>query len=538
MTQKKPILLCILDGWGISDLRENNAIAAANLPNWQHLWDSPRTLLNASEQFVGLPKGQMGNSEVGHMNIGSGRPVRQLLPRINEAIESGEFAKNDALQKFIAGLKATGGACHLLGIASNGGVHGHINHIIELMRIMNEAGVKTWLHAFTDGRDVAPTSALEQGFVASLQAACDALPHVQFATIGGRYYGMDRDNNWERVQHSYDAIVSGIGFEANNALEAVQRAYERGENDEFIKPSVIAGYEQMEPHDGVLMSNYRPDRARQIMQAFTMQDFDGFQRTGFRDSIVSESEPRSGWGAGISSPLIKNILGVADYWSEDCPLVIPAMFPLEKLENTLGAVLAEAGRTQLRIAETEKFNHVTYFLSGANGAFAGEERILIPSPKVATYDMQPEMSAFEVTAQLVAAIKSERFDFIAVNYANPDMVGHTGDLNAAIKAVEAVDKCLGELMQAIDGAGGVMLVTADHGNVEMMRDEKGNPHTQHTVNLVPFVVYGTSGSRVEGLGFRGVKLRDGGALCDIAPTILQLMHLAQPTAMTGENLII
>jgi 2,3-bisphosphoglycerate-independent phosphoglycerate mutase len=506
MKKQKPILLCILDGWGISDATENNPIAAAQLPNWQLLWnETPRTLLNASEQFVGLPSGQMGNSEVGHMNIGSGRPVRQLLPRINESIAAGELAQNQALQDFIAKLKASGGACHLLGVASDGGVHGHIDHIIALMQIISNAGVKTWLHLFTDGRDVAPKSAQEQGFVVKLQQAADLLSNVSIATIGGRYFGMDRDNNWDRVEYAYQAIVEGIGLEAHNALDAVKRAYERGENDEFIKPTVLDGYERAAAHDGIFMTNFRPDRARQIMQAFTMDNFSCFER----------------------SILTFTALGVADYWSEDCPLTISAMFPLEKLTATLGEVISNNGLTQLRIAETEKFNHVTYFLSGANGAFAGEERILIPSPKVATYDMLPEMSAFEVTDKLVEAINSGNYDFIAVNYANPDMVGHTGDLVAATKAVEAVDLCLGRLLEAINTTGGVMLVTADHGNVEQMKDSKGNPHTQHTTNLVPFIVFGAG----------DLHLHDGGALCDIAPTILQLMQLKQPPEISGKSLI-
>jgi 2,3-bisphosphoglycerate-independent phosphoglycerate mutase len=506
MTRRQLILLCILDGFGVTDASPSNAISAAKLPNWQYLWNnSPHTLINASEQFVGLPSGQMGNSEVGHMNIGSGRPVRQLLPRINEAIAAGELVHNQALQEFIAELKSKGGACHLLGVASDGGVHGHIDHIIALMQILADAGIKTWLHLFTDGRDVAPTSAKEQGFIVKLQQAADALPNVHIATIGGRYFGMDRDNNWERVEYAYQAIVSGIGLEAHNAVDAINRAYARGENDEFIKPTVLDDYEGAQANDAIFMTNFRPDRARQIMQAFSMDNFAGFVR------------PIPTFTA----------LGVADYWSEDCPLTIPAMFPLEKLSATLGEVLANCGLKQLRIAETEKFNHVTYFLSGANGAFAGEERILIPSPKVATYDLQPEMSAFEVTDKLVEAINSGAYDFIAVNYANPDMVGHTGDLNAAIKAVEAVDLCLGRLRAAIDAAGGVMIVTADHGNVEQMQDAKGNPHTQHTTNLVPFLIYGAV----------DLSLRDGGALCDIAPTILQLMRLKQPTEMSGNSLI-
>jgi 2,3-bisphosphoglycerate-independent phosphoglycerate mutase len=499
--------LCILDGWGIREQVEHNAIALAELPNWCALWQvSPSTTLNASEHFVGLPKGQMGNSEVGHMNIGSGRPVRQLLPRINEAIEAGVLGNNQALQAYIAALKASGGACHMLGIASDGGVHGHIQHIIALMRIMQQAGVKTWLHLFTDGRDTEPHSAKDKAFIATLMQECERLSLVKIATLGGRYYGMDRDNNWERVEHAYNAIMDGVGFEARSAIDALEKGYERGESDEFIKPSIIDGYEGLQPHDGVFMTNYRPDRARQIMQAFTMENFSGFARR---------------------IPVVAHALGLADYWSEDCPLIIASMFPLEKLSHTLGEVLAQAGKIQLRIAETEKFNHVTYFLSGANGTFDGERRILLDSPKVATYDMQPEMSAPPVTGHLVEAIMSGEYDFIAVNYANPDMVGHTGDEKAAISAVQAVDACLGRVRAAVDAAGGVLLVTADHGNVEEMRDIKGNPHTQHTTNPVPFIVHGVG----------NITLHNDGALCDIAPTILALMHIAQPVEMTGKSLI-
>lgn len=505
MHNKKPVLLCILDGWGIGEDNENNTITQATLPNWNNLWHNhPKTLLNASEQFVGLPKGQMGNSEVGHMNIGSGRPVRQLLPRINESIDSGEFAKNIQLQQFITSLKQSGGDCHLLGIASNGGVHGHIEHIKTLMNIFSEASIKTWLHMFTDGRDVEPNSALESGFINDLQDLCDNLDCVNFATVGGRYYGMDRDNNWDRVEHSYNAMTAGVGFEAHNAVDAVEKAYMRGESDEFIKPSIVDGYNGMAANDGVMMTNYRPDRARQIMQAFTMQEFNGFKR-----KIQTF-----------------NALGVADYWSEDCPLTVPAMFLLEKLQYTLGEVIADANLKQLRIAETEKYNHVTYFLSGANSTFTGEERILIPSPKVATYDLQPEMSAYEVTEKLVEAINSSEYDFIAVNYANPDMVGHTGNMKAAIEAIEAVDKCLGNLCNAITGQGGIMLITADHGNVEIMQDKNGKPHTQHTTNLVPLIAYGYD-----------KQLNKDGALCDIAPTIIDILGIEKPKAMTGKSLI-
>jgi 2,3-bisphosphoglycerate-independent phosphoglycerate mutase len=508
MEKKKPIVLCILDGWGVREESAHNAIALAELPHWRALWRvSPSTTLNASEHFVGLPKGQMGNSEVGHMNIGSGRPVRQLLPRINEAIEAGVLIDNEALQHFIAALKLSGGACHMVGIASDGGVHGHIAHILALMQIMQEAGVVTWLHLFTDGRDTEPHSARDKGFIATLVQACERLPLVRIASLGGRYYGMDRDNNWERIAHAYDAIVEGIGFEARDALDALDKGYMRGESDEFIKPSVMEGYEGMNPKDGIFMTNYRPDRARQLMQAFTMQEFSGFSRR---------------------IPVVGQALGLADYWSEDCPLTAPAMFPLEKLSHTLGEVLASAGKTQLRIAETEKFNHVTYFLSGANGTFEGEQRILLDSPKVATYDMQPEMSALMVTEKLVEAIGSGDYDFIAVNYANPDMVGHTGDEAAAIAAVEVVDGCLGRVREAVDAVGGILLVTADHGNVEEMRDSKGNPHTQHTTNPVPLIVHGAG----------QIPLHHDGALCDIAPTILALMDVPQPAEMTGKSLVV
>jgi 2,3-bisphosphoglycerate-independent phosphoglycerate mutase len=507
---KTPTLLCILDGWGQRDAHADNAIAQARTPHFDALMHTnPHGLINASEHFVGLPKGQMGNSEVGHMNIGCGRPVRQLLPRINEATQDGTLANNAALQSFIHALKGSGGACHLMGLCSDGGVHAHINHIITLANVVAKEDVAVWLHIITDGRDTAPTSARDHGFVQKLAKLSEEHPNIRIATVSGRYYAMDRDNNWERIHHAYDAFTQGIGFEGKDAVSALEAAYARGETDEFIKPTVLAGYEKMHTDDGVLMANFRPDRARQIMQAFTMPTFDGFPR------------PHG---------LVTNALGIADYWSEDCPLTVPAMFPLEQVSESLGEVLATHGRTQLRMAESEKFNHVTYFFSGGNGQFEGEERVFVASPSVPTYDLQPEMSAPEVTDNLVAAIRSRAYDFIVVNYANPDMVGHTGNHAATVAAIEAVDACLGRIAEAMHEVGRVWLITADHGNAEMTKDEKGQPHTQHTVNLVPLIVAGLKNANV--------TLREGGALSDLAPTLLTLMHLPIPTAMTGTSLLV
>jgi 2,3-bisphosphoglycerate-independent phosphoglycerate mutase len=507
---KTPTLLCILDGWGQRDAQVDNAIAQARPPHFDALMvANPHGLINASEHFVGLPKGQMGNSEVGHMNIGCGRPVRQLLPRINEAIADGSLVNNTALQAFIQALKTSGGACHLMGLCSDGGVHAHLQHIITLANLVARENVPVWLHIITDGRDTAPTSARDNGFVQALVTLCAEHPNIRIASVSGRYYAMDRDHNWERVQHAYDAFTQGIGFEGKDAISALEAAYARGETDEFIKPTVLEGYERMEAADGVLMANFRPDRARHIMQAFTMEAFDGFPR------------PHG---------IVAHALGIADYWSEDCPLTIPAMFPLEQVSESLGEVLATHGKTQLRIAESEKFNHVTYFFSGGNGQFAGEERIFVPSPSVPTYDLQPEMSAPEVTDKLVAAIRSRAYDFIVVNYANPDMVGHTGNHAAVVKAIEAVDACLGRVADAMREVGGTWLITADHGNAEQTKDEKGQPHTQHTTNLVPLIAVGLKDANV--------TIREKGALSDLAPTLLTLMNLPIPAAMTGTSLLV
>ena len=488
----------------------DNAIAQAQTPVYDALVAaSPHGLINASEHYVGLPKGQMGNSEVGHINIGSGRPVRQLLPRINEAIEKGTLAGNTALGEFIAALQASKGACHLLGLCSDGGVHAHINHIMELARIIAEAHIPVWIHAITDGRDTAPTSARDHGFIVKLVTLCTEQPLIRIATLGGRYYAMDRDHNWERVQHGYDAIASGIGLEGRDALSALDAAYERGETDEFMKPTVLDGYEGIQAGDGVLMANFRPDRARQIMQAFTVASFNGFARSLTLQPVA---------------------LGVADYWSEDCPLTIPAIFPLEQVPESFGEVLAAHGKRQLRIAESEKFNHVTYFFSGGHPQFEGEERLFVASPHVATYDLQPEMSAPEVTDKLVEAIGSGAYDFIVVNYANPDMVGHTGNHKAVVAAIEVVDSCLGRLRDAMQASGGVWFITADHGNAEITKDENGQPHTQHTTNLVPFIAVGMDPA--------ACAIRSGGALSDIAPTLLHCLDLPVPAAMTGTTLLV
>lgn len=506
MNQPTPFLLCILDGWGHHEASEHNAIAQAATPNWDALWrDCPHTTIDASEHYVGLPKGQMGNSEVGHMNIGSGRPVRQLLPRINEAIEDDKLRQNAELLRFITTLKESGGTCHLMGLCSDGGVHAHIRHIMELATILAGNDVPVKLHIITDGRDTAPHSARDQGYIDQLEALAEDHDRITLVTMSGRYYAMDRDKNWDRIERAYQAMVHGVGFDAADATAALRAAYERGEGDEFVQPSVIGDYEGMGEKDGVLFANFRPDRAREIISALTSETFDGFDRK-----------------AGAFAPVV----GMADYWSEDWPLDLPALFPMEHVEETLGEVLANAGKRQLRIAETEKYNHVTYFFSGGNAKFSGEDRILIDSPKVATYDMQPEMAAPEVTDKLIDALRTGGYDFVVVNYANPDMVGHTGDMAATLQAIEAVDTCLGRLRETMRQLGGMMLVTADHGNADLMQDKNGHPHTQHTTNPVPLVLDGAA----------GVHLQEGGRLADIAPTVLSLMGIAQPSAMTGHSL--
>ncbi|WP_119462894.1 2,3-bisphosphoglycerate-independent phosphoglycerate mutase [Rhodospirillaceae bacterium SYSU D60014] len=505
---RRPVVLCILDGWGHSDVEKDNAIRLAKTPTWDRLMrGSPHSLIDASETFVGLPSGQMGNSEVGHMNLGAGRVVLQDLPRIDKAIASGALAANPRLHAFIDRLKQSGGTCHLMGLMSPGGVHSMQTHIVALARIVAEAGVPIAVHAFLDGRDTPPSSA--RGYMEEFLAVTRDLPGLAVATVDGRYYAMDRDKRWDRTQLAYDAIVDGRGEEAADPLSAIDAGYARGETDEFVRPTVIGEYRGMADGDGVLMANFRADRVRQLLGALLDPDFDGFAR---------------------SRPLkLAAAAGMTEYSTTLNPYLL-TLFPPESLRHVMGAVLAEAGLTQLRIAETEKYAHVTFFFNGGEETlFPGEERILVPSPKVATYDLKPEMSAFEVTDRLVEAIDSGRFDFVVVNYANTDMVGHSGNLDAAIKAVEAVDRCLGRLVEAVTRAGGTMLITADHGNAETMRNpDTGEVQTAHTLNRVPAVLVNPPA---------GISTLADGALADVAPTLLELLGLPKPREMTGQSLI-
>lgn len=506
MSRPRPIVLCILDGWGYTESSRHNAIRAACTPNWDRFWrDYPHSLLETSGLDVGLPEGQFGNSEVGHMNIGGGRIVMQSLPRIDQAVKDGSLARHTHLVAFIKILQKTGGTCHLMGLVSDGGVHAHIRHIIMLASSVAASGVPVAIHAFLDGRDVAPGSA--PGFVNQLEKALKQFPNASIATVGGRYYAMDRDKRWERVQKAYDVMVLGKGAHAKTPLEAISRSYENNKTDEFVEPAVIGDYAGMKEGDGIIMANFRADRARQILSALLDPEFSGFRR-----------EKAIRFAAA---------LGMVEY-SETHSRFLKTLFLSEPLTRILPEIIAEQGMKQLRIAETEKYAHVTFFFNGGEEKeFPGEERILVPSPRIATYDAQPQMSAPEVTDRLVGAIHSQRFDFIVVNYANTDMVGHTGIEAAAVKAVEAVDACLGRLAETVMQHGGILMITADHGNAEEMLDEQGAPHTQHTLNPVPFVIIGAG----------EVKLQ-GGRLCDIAPTVLHLMRLPQPKEMTGQCLVV
>jgi 2,3-bisphosphoglycerate-independent phosphoglycerate mutase len=504
----RPVVLCILDGWGCRTECEDNAICEAKTPAWHRfLATSPHARLQASETFVGLPKGQMGNSEVGHMNIGAGRVVLQDLPRIDQAITDGSLARTPRLADFIAALKKSGGAAHLMGLMSPGGVHSHQSHIVALAQHLSKAGLSVRVHAFLDGRDTPPNSA--RSYVSDFVAQTRDLGPIEIATIMGRYFAMDRDKRWDRVEKAYHCLVDGEGRSAESPDAAIAQAYAAGESDEFVQPTRIGSYRGMRDGDGVLMANFRADRVRQILSALLDPGFTGFPR------------PRTVKFAAA--------LGMTEY-SVELKRFLTALFPPEDLKDTFGEVVSKAGLTQLRIAETEKYAHVTFFLNGGREhEFAGESRILVPSPKVATYDQKPDMSAYEVTDRLIDAIDAGRFDVIVVNYANTDMVGHTGDLAAAIKAVEVVDRCLGRLGDAVTRAGGTLLITADHGNAEMMRDpETGERHTAHTLNPVPLILVNPP-SGVTGLS--------EGRLADIAPTLLTLLGLPKPASMTGKVLV-
>jgi 2,3-bisphosphoglycerate-independent phosphoglycerate mutase len=503
----KPVVLLILDGWGYREDPADNALALADLPNWDRLWaQRPHTLIHTEGRHVGLPDGQMGNSEVGHMNLGAGRIVYQDLTRVDAAIEDGSFFANTELRAACAAVNANGGTLHVMGLLSPGGVHSHEQHIFAMLDLAAREGVAcVAVHAFLDGRDTPPRSA--EPSLRALQAKCDALGNARTATVGGRYFAMDRDKRWDRVRLGWDAIVDAQAAQhAPDALTALAAAYARGENDEFVAPTVIEGAQPMRDGDAIVFMNFRADRARQLAAAFVDTAFDGFH---------------------TRRPQLSRFVCLSEY---DAKLPAPLAFAADDLRNTLGEVLAAHGLSQLRIAETEKYAHVTFFFSGGReDLYPGEERILVPSPKVATYDLQPEMSCPELTAKLVDAIASGRFDVVVCNIANPDMVGHTGDLQAAILAAQAVDVAIGAVEAAVRAAGGVLLVTADHGNLEMMRDPAtGQPHTAHTVGPVPFVYVGDR---------EGMHLRSGGALRDVAPTILDLLGLPQPAEMSGGSLL-
>jgi 2,3-bisphosphoglycerate-independent phosphoglycerate mutase len=504
MQDRRPVMLMILDGWGWREDPADNAVLQARKPAFDQLWaGSPHTLLHTSGKDVGLPQGQMGNSEVGHLNIGAGRVVMQDLPRISEAVENGAIENAPALGNLISRLRATGGTCHLLGLVSPGGVHSHQDHAAALARILSKAEVPTVVHAFTDGRDTPPQSAAD--YVAQLQ---DALPQsVPIATVCGRYFAMDRDKRWDRVAKAYGAIVEADAPRFPDARLVIADAYARNITDEFVPPAIVGEYRGMQDGDGLLCFNFRADRVRQILTAILDPAFADFPRKRLVRLAVA--------------------VGMTQY-SDELDAFLQTIFPPQSLRHVIGEVVAAAGRKQLRMAETEKYPHVTYFLNGGREEpYLGEDRILVPSPKVATYDLQPEMSAPELTDKAVEAIGSGKYDLIVLNYANPDMVGHTGSLPAAVKAVETVDTGLGRIADAIRKAGGSLLVTADHGNCETMRDpETGGPHTAHTTNPVPLLL----------IGGGDVSLAEG-RLADLAPTLLELMGLPKPAEMTGASLI-
>ncbi len=504
MSKPTPVVLCIMDGWGLRDDPANNAPAMAATPTYDRIMETcPHATLITHGPDVGLPTGQMGNSEVGHTNIGAGRVVAMDLGQIDLAIEDGSFFVKAHIAEFAGTLQKTKGVAHLIGLASPGGVHSHQDHIVAAAKALRERDIPVVVHAITDGRDVPPQTASDQ--VGKLVR--DLPEGVRIVTVSGRYYAMDRDTRWERVERAYRAMVLGEGACRAGAVEGISASYDDGKNDEFIEPFIVDGYSGMKPEDGVFFINFRADRAREILSAIGDPDFDGFD-PGARPKLAA-------------------MLGMVDY-SETHNDFMSTVFPKQEIVNTLGEWVAKQGMTQFRLAETEKYPHVTFFLNGGQEEpEPREDRFMPKSPKVATYDLQPEMSSEEVTDRFVEAIEAG-YDLIVTNYANPDMVGHTGDLAAAIKACEAVDRGLSRVVAALEKAGGAMVLTADHGNCETMVDpETGGPHTAHTTNLVPVALVG---------GPEGVALADG-RLADLAPTLLELMGLEQPDEMTGRSLI-
>lgn len=501
----KPLVLLILDGWGYREDAPDNAISNAQTPVMDRLWEQyPHCLVDGSGGAVGLPDGQMGNSEVGHVNLGAGRIVYQDFTRISQAISDRSFFKNQVLCDALVKAKDASGAVHIMGLLSPGGVHSHEDHLIAMVEMAVEQGASdVYVHAFLDGRDTPPKSA--KTTIERFEALFARLGKGRFATLSGRFYAMDRDNRWDRIEEAYKAIYHGVsGTTSPNALDALEDAYERGETDEFVKPTVIAQSAPVKDGDAIFFMNFRADRAREMTQAFINEDFDGFER-----------------GPRANTSDFVMLTEYADTLKTSCA------FPPEQLNNVLGEWLKKHGKTQLRISETEKYAHVTFFFSGGREEeFEGEKRVLIPSPKVKTYDLQPEMSSEQLTDELVNAIESQAFDVIICNYPNGDMVGHTGNFDAAVKACEAVDHSVGRVVSALEAVGGECLITADHGNAEQMSDaETGQAHTAHTNELVPFIYVG-----------RDAQARDG-RLSDVAPTILHLMGMEQPEEMTGQTLM-
>ncbi|SDS10351.1 2,3-bisphosphoglycerate-independent phosphoglycerate mutase [Pseudomonas granadensis] len=507
-TTPKPLVLMILDGFGHSDSPESNAVFAAKKPVLDRLWATvPNGLISGSGMDVGLPDGQMGNSEVGHMNLGAGRVVYQDFTRVTKAIRDGEFFENPTICAAVDKAVTAGKAVHFMGLLSDGGVHSHQDHLIAMAELAFKRGAeKIYLHAFLDGRDTPPKSAASS--IELLDATFQALGKGRIASIVGRYFAMDRDNRWDRVAQAYNLIVDGNSeFHAATAQEGLEAAYARGESDEFVKATTIGEPVKVEDGDAVVFMNFRADRARELTRVFVEDDFKDFERT--------------------RQPKLAGFVMLTQYAAS---IPAPSAFAAGSLENVLGDYLAKNGKTQLRIAETEKYAHVTFFFSGGREEpFPGEERILIPSPKVATYDLQPEMSAPEVTDRIVDAIENQRYDVIVVNYANGDMVGHSGVFDAAVKAVECLDTCVGRIVEALEKVGGEALITADHGNVEQMADEStGQAHTAHTTEPVPFIY----------VGKRDLKVREGGVLADVAPTMLMLLGLEKPAEMTGTSILV
>jgi len=507
-TTPKPLVLMILDGFGHSDSPESNAVFAAKKPVLDRLWATvPNGLISGSGMDVGLPDGQMGNSEVGHMNLGAGRVVYQDFTRVTKAIRDGEFFDNPTICAAVDKAVNAGKAVHFMGLLSDGGVHSHQDHLIAMAELAFKRGAeKIYLHAFLDGRDTPPKSAASS--IELLDATFQALGKGRIASIIGRYFAMDRDNRWDRVAQAYNLIVDGNSeFHAATAQEGLEAAYARGESDEFVKATTIGEPVKVEDGDAVVFMNFRADRARELTRVFVEDDFREFERA--------------------RQPKLAGFVMLTQYAAS---IPAPSAFAAGSLENVLGDFLAKNGKTQLRIAETEKYAHVTFFFSGGREEpFPGEERILIPSPKVATYDLQPEMSAPEVTDRIVDAIENQRYDVIVVNYANGDMVGHSGVFDAAVKAVECLDTCVGRIVEALEKVGGEALITADHGNVEQMADEStGQAHTAHTTEPVPFIY----------VGKRDLKVREGGVLADVAPTMLKLLGLEKPAEMTGTSILV